>query len=158
MLRLQNLSIPDSRNIFIESSQTPCIDSEATSDVEIAFEIEGKIRRYRLPPLDLNIVHIRPDGTPRPMPIGSNLVLSHQARGGALRVRSDDSEAELEIPGRARFKPFRGGRANTISLRGLNAGWLRLHRGMDEMLIWLSQERSMLFDQLPLAGVMEMCR
>ena len=124
-----NLSITESRNIFIDSSQTPCIDSEATSDVEIAFEIEGKIRRYRLPPLDLNIVHIRPDGTPRPMPIGSNLVLSHQARGGALRVRSDDSEAELEIPGRARFKPFRGGRANTISLRGLNAGWLRLHRG-----------------------------
>ena len=30
------------------------------------------------------------------MPIGSNLVLSHQARGGALRVRSDDSEAELK--------------------------------------------------------------
>lgn len=125
----RNLSIAGSRNIFIDDAQTPCIDPEATSEAEIAFEIEGKIRRYRLPPLDLNLVQVAQDGSHRPIPIGSNLVLSQEARGGALRVRSDDSEAELEVPGRARFKPFRGGRANTISLRGLKAGWLRLHRG-----------------------------
>lgn len=125
----RNLSIAGSRNIFIDDAQTPCIDPEATSETEIAFEIEAKIRRYRLPPLDLNLVQIAQDGSPRPLPLGSHIVLSKEARGGALRVRSDDSEAELEVPGRARFKPFRGGRANTISLRGLKAGWLRLHRG-----------------------------
>ena len=124
----QNLVLNESRNIFVDNSQIPCIDADATSEAEIVFEIEGKLRRYSLPPLDLNIVHVMPDGTVKPMPIGTSLVLSLAARGGALRIRSNDDDVELEIPGRPRFKPFRGGRSSTVGLRTLGSGWIRLHR------------------------------
>lgn len=123
-----NLSINNSQNIFVDAFQTPCVDPDALSEIVIAFEIEGKVRRYRLPPLDLNVVHVAQDGTLRPMPVGSNIVLTSEARGGCIRISSDDNEAELEIPGRAKFAPFSGGRGNTISLRGLKAGWIKLHR------------------------------
>ena len=126
-LPLNNLELTDSENIVLDNSGIPCIDREAAS-AEIVFEIEGKPRRYRLPPLDLNIVHIMPDGASRPMPIGANIVLTSDALGGAIRINSNDSDAELEIHGRPRFKPFRGGRARTVSLRGLKSGWIKLHR------------------------------
>ena len=127
-LRPSNWAKNESRNIFVDQADILCIDSEATSEAEIAFEIESKLRRYRLPPNDLNIVHISPDGTTRPFPTGFPLILTSVTRGGALRFYSDDSEAALEIPNHSQYRPFRGGRASTVALRGLKPGWIQLHR------------------------------
>ena len=121
-----NLEIEDSRHIS-QSANTLCVDPEASSEPEIAFMLEGKLRRYRLPPPDPHIIHITPDGATRLFPIGSSLTLTSEARGGALRISSGDREAELEIPDRPPFKAFQGGRANTVSLRGLGLGWIKLH-------------------------------
>ncbi len=127
-LRPSNWAEKESRNILVDQADILCIDRKATSEAEIAFEIESKLRRYRLPPNDLNIIHIRPDGTTRPWPIGSPLILTSATRGGALRFHSNDSEAALEIPDHSQYRPFRGGRASTVALRGLKPGWIRLHR------------------------------
>ena len=124
----ENLALDQSRNLYVDQAGNACIDPDATSEIEIVFTIESKSRRYRLPPLELNIVHIRPDGSPKPMPIGSTVVLSSDTRGGALRIQSNDRDAELEVPGRSRFQAFRGGGASTLGFRGLGSGWIRLHR------------------------------
>lgn len=138
----RNLSIENSKNIFLDQNNMPCIEPEATSETEIAFEIEDKVRRYRLPPLDLNIVHLLSDGTTRPVPVGSSLTLTSDNRGGALRIRSNDNDAALEIPGHNLFRPFQGGRTSTVSMRGLSSGWIRLHKkdGLTVDLIELREE------------------
>lgn len=124
----ENLILEESRNISLDRRRKPCVDTDATSETEIVFKIEGKHRRYRLPPLGLSLTHILPDGASRPLPLGSSLVLSSKTRGGAVRVKSNDFEASLDIPGRTNFTPFRGGRTSTVSLRGVGSGWLKLHK------------------------------
>ena len=138
----RNLRLEDSQNIFLDQNNIPCIDPEAISDTEIAFEVENKVRRYRLPPLDLNIVHLLTDGSTRPVPVGSSITLTSSNRGGALRIRSNDHDAELEIPGRNLFRPFQGGRTSTVSMRALGSGWVRLHKkdGVTIDLIELREE------------------
>jgi len=138
----KNLVLSESRNIIENRRGNPCIDDKATSDAEIVFSIEDKQIGFTLPPLELSLEQIFPDGTSRPLPLGSQLILNHETVGGAVRISSHDNEAELQIPGKKGFKPFRKGRKYTVPLRGLDSGKIILNRqnGIFSTLVELQKE------------------
>ena len=138
----KNLSKEQCSNIIIHEGNNPIIDENATSEAIIAFEINNEIVQFKLPPQDLHLELITPEGVSRPLPVGTKIVLNSETNGGAIRVSSHDPEAELEIPNKNRFRPFHKGQKYSIGLRGLDSGLIQLHRnnGISLQLVELQNE------------------
>ena len=124
-----NLVVDASDGIARDDRGYPCVahgrDSAAAT---LAFEIGGKLETFRLPPGDLCVTHLRPDGSRRPLERGTRLVLDPASRMGAIRVESRDLVASLDVCGERRRRPFHAGSTCTVPLRELGPGWLRLVR------------------------------
>ena len=137
-----NLVINECRHISLDDRGTPCIDREAISDPEIVFEIEGKHQQFRLPPPDICVSHILPNGSSHPFPRGSSITLTAKAKGGAIRIKCRNPDTTLVVPGHPEYQPFRGGAACTIGLRGRESGWIRLRgpNGISTDLVELQKE------------------
>lgn len=123
----ENLCLESSSGIALDARGFPCVDTTSAEKPQMAFDIEGKSCLYDLPPDDLSLTHLQPDGSARTFAIGGTILLGPDTRGGAIRVQCEDEEAEIGLPNGRKFRPFRDGNTATISLRAVTAGWLRLH-------------------------------
>lgn len=124
-----NIALQDCRGIEVDDSNLLCIAKDHEhSRAELAFKIEGQVRKFILPAGDLSVVHVRADGTQSPLPRDSHIVLTHAARNGAIRIGSTDINASVNVCGEVRKKPFAFGSTCTIPLRGVSSGWVRLLR------------------------------
>lgn len=124
----QNLCLQESRGIASDAQGYPCTDPTSAEAPQIAFKIESSLCIYDLPPNELALTHLLPDGSARPFPIGNQLQLTSDTIGGAIRINCVEEGVEIELPQGKRFKAFQDGGTRTVSLRALSAGWLRLHK------------------------------
>jgi hypothetical protein len=116
---------------------SPCIIrvQDGVTRPEIALIIENEMLRYVLPPSDLLLLHILPDGSQRSIELGSSFVLDEKSRGGAVRIWTKEDKAALKILDWDPIFPFYGGRAHTVSMRELGSGKISLLQESGEKIL-----------------------